>query len=540
MNMEALIPPTLRAAEAARIEGARQGREVLPFDSQRVTQQGAVIDVSLTVSLLRDENGLPWRILSTERDITERNRADQALRESESRFRSLADNIPALLWMDDAARAGQYVNRDFVEFSGQPAETLLRDGWRQLIHAEDAERFGRDYDNAFSDCSAFDADFRLRRSDGQYRWMHSTGVPRYQGDGKFLGFIGLILDIHERKLAEQALTRADQRKSQFLAMLAHELRNPLAPIRTAVEVLRRSGELEQKVDWATGIIDRQTRQLSGLVDELLDVARISRGKIVLHREPVEVAQMVEQACETAQPLIDAHRHELRKTLPAGPLYVEGDLLRLAQVLGNLLTNAAKFTPDGGRIEVRVEAAGGEALIGVRDSGVGIAPEMLPQVFDLFTQANTALDRAQGGLGLGLTLVRELVKLHGGGIEARSAGLGQGSEFILRLPLIATPAPHGERRPKPRREAGTALRVLAADDNVDAAQALCMLLEMVGHEVRMVHDGLAVLNAVDDFAPEVILLDIGLPGMDGYEVARRLRARRRESRAADRDHRLRPA
>jgi two-component system, chemotaxis family, CheB/CheR fusion protein len=523
LNMATLIAPALLTGEAAKVKEAQQGQEVASFDSQRVTRNGALRDVSLTVSLLRDESGLPWRILSTERDITERKRLDQALRESEMRFRTLADNIPALIWMDDEARAGQYFNRDFVEFSGRPAETLLRDGWLQLVHPDDAERFGRDYYDAFRGRSAFEADFRLRRGDGQHRWVHATGVPRYQDDGKFIGCVGLILDIHERKLAEQALTRADQRKSQFLAMLAHELRNPLAPIRTAVEVLRRSGELDQKVDWAAGIIDRQTQQLSGLVDELLDVARISRGKIVLHREPVDVAEMVERACETAQPLIDAHRHELRKTLPTEPLYVEGDPLRLGQILGNLLNNAAKFTPNEGRIEVRVEPVGGEAVISISDSGVGIAPELLPQVFDLFIQANTALDRAQGGLGLGLTLVRDLVKLHGGAIDARSGGLGLGSEFVVRLPLIAAPQ-RQERRAEPLRPAGAALRVLAADDNIDAAQALCMLLKMVGHEVRVVYDGPAVFKAMDDFTPDVILLDIGLPGMDGYEVARRLRMR----------------
>jgi signal transduction histidine kinase len=319
-----------------------------------------------------------------------------------------------------------------------------------------------------------------------------------------------------------ALREADRRKNEFLSMLAHELRNPLAPIRNALHVLHLSGLDRPELHWAREVIDRQVQHLIRLVDDLLDVSRITRGKIRLQTEPVDVAVVVARAVETSRPLIDARRHELAVNLPGEPVCVQADAIRLSQVLSNLLNNAAKFTDEGGRIGLAVAREGGEVVLRVTDSGAGIPAEMLPCVFDLFMQADRTLDRSQGGLGIGLTLVRHLVEMHGGRVEALSPGVNQGSEFVVRLPLLSGASPAASANGCGTAPAAAPRRVLLVDDNVDAADSLALLLSLGGHEVRAVHDGPSALRAAAEFRPEVVLLDIGLPGMDGYEVARRLR------------------
>ncbi len=328
--------------------------------------------------------------------------------------------------------------------------------------------------------------------------------------------------ISERRRAEKALREAGRQKDEFLAMLAHELRNPLAPIRNAVQVLQLLEIEEPKLDWGRAVIDRQVGQLTRLVDDLLDVSRLARGQISLQKKPLELTTIVEQALETSRPLIEAHRHHLSVALPSEPVYLEGDLTRLAQALGNLLNNAAKYTQEGGRIGLTAEQAGHQVVLRVRDSGVGIPAETLPYVFDLFTQGDRALDRAQGGLGIGLALVKKLVELHGGRVDASSPGPGQGSEFTLRLPTRSGPPALVATAPAEPAETAGRLRVLVVDDNADSAESMAMLLDLQGHETRSALDGPAALEAAEVFRPEVILLDIGLPGMDGYEVARRLR------------------
>jgi signal transduction histidine kinase/DNA-binding response OmpR family regulator len=321
------------------------------------------------------------------------------------------------------------------------------------------------------------------------------------------------------------IQQADRHKNEFLSMLAHELRNPLAPIRNAVQILRLRGSTDAELEQVRDLIDRQVQQLIRLVDDLLDISRITRGKIRLQTEAIDLAVVVARAVETNRPLIDGRRHELTVTLPAEPVRVEGDPVRLAQVLGNLLNNAAKYTEEGGSIWLTVERAGDEAMLRVRDTGVGIPEEMLGSVFDLFTQVDRTLDRSQGGLGIGLTLVRRLVEMHSGRVQVFSAGPGRGSEFVVRLPALV-----GGRRPPPTgngvvsslARSGRA-RVLVVDDNRDAADSLALLLRLAGHEVCVAHDGPTAVALAADFGPQLVLLDIGLPGMDGYAVARRLRA-----------------
>jgi len=332
-------------------------------------------------------------------------------------------------------------------------------------------------------------------------------------------------EVSERTRAEDALKEADRHKDEFLAVLAHELRNPLAPIRNAVEIMRRSALPDPQLAWSRDVIERQVKHLTRLVDDLLDVSRITRGNINLSREPVAVTTIVARAIETIQPLIAEQRHELTVDVLEDSLEVEGDLTRLTQVLGNLLNNAAKYTDPGGTIAVGVRRVGTDVEIQVRDNGIGIPPELLPRLFQLFTQVDGAAHRAQGGLGIGLALVRQLIQMHGGSVTAYSQGPGHGSQFLIRLPLRV----RANRDPSARSDAPKAEsarrghRILLADDNRDALDSLATLLQCDGHEVHTAADGAEALEVAAACHPDVVLLDIGMPKLDGYEVARRIRA-----------------
>ena len=343
---------------------------------------------------------------------------------------------------------------------------------------------------------------------------------------------------HERAAA--SLREIDRRKDEFLAMLAHELRNPLAPIRNSLYLLREAGDDRLAIDTVRARMERQVDIIVRLVDDLLEVSRITRGQIELRPEDVDLATVLDAAMETSRPAIESAGHELRLSTPPGALALRGDPVRLAQVFANLLNNAAKYTDRGGRIDLTVERAGGELVVSVRDTGMGIRPEMLRRVFEMFTQADGARDRAPGGLGIGLTLVRRLVELHGGRVEARSEGPGHGSEFIVRLPAAVSEAGRPEAQPAapgaaggpaPARSGGTQpgrpdapLRVLVVDDNHDAADSLALLLQLNASEVRVAHGGQPALELLRDYHPDVALLDIGMPGMSGYELAARIRRR----------------
>jgi signal transduction histidine kinase len=323
-----------------------------------------------------------------------------------------------------------------------------------------------------------------------------------------------------------ALQEADRRKDEFLAILAHELRNPLAPIRTAVQLLRLKELPEAQNARAREVIERQVQHLVCLIDDLLDVSRITRGMITLQREPVLVGAIVARGVETARPLIDARRHELKLELPDELLSVDGDKTRLVQILGNILHNAAKFMEPGGRISLKVTREGQSAVIRVKDTGIGIPADLVPKMFDLFAQVHSKAESSQGGLGIGLALVRRLVEMHGGAVAAFSDGPGRGTELVVRLPLLAaeptTAAIPSSESPAIPRLSGR--RILVADDNADAVDALALLLQLAGHEVRTAHDGVEALEVAETFDPEVVLLDLGMPRMDGYEAARRLRQR----------------
>jgi signal transduction histidine kinase/ActR/RegA family two-component response regulator len=329
-------------------------------------------------------------------------------------------------------------------------------------------------------------------------------------------------NIRERERVEAALRDADRRKDEFLATLAHELRNPLAPIGNAVHLLRLANGADPATDQICEMLERQVRHLVRLVDDLMEVSRITRGKVELRNEPVELAAAIRSAVEESQPLIEASGHQLAISLPPEPIILNGDPIRLSQVFANLLNNAAKYMDEGGQIWLQARREADMVVVSVRDTGIGIPAEMLPNIFQMFTQVDHSTRRAQGGLGIGLTLVQSLVEMHGGRVDARSPGVGKGSEFIVRLPLHrdATATARNSRDDRPPAMPGR--RVLVVDDNRDAAHSLGMLLKLLGVEVRVVNDGPAALQILPAFRPDVVLLDIGMPGMDGYEVARQIR------------------
>jgi signal transduction histidine kinase len=339
----------------------------------------------------------------------------------------------------------------------------------------------------------------------------------------------LVAAIGELQRAEADLRDADRRKDEFLATLAHELRNPLAPIFNALQILRLDKAGSPELQWAKDVIDRQIRQMTHLVDDLLDISRISRGKLELRREPVKLRDAIQGAVETSNPHIQEGRHQLTLDIPSEELILNGDLTRLSQILSNLLNNAAKYTEPGGKIALTADAKGSEVEIRVKDNGVGIPAEMIPQVFEMFAQIDRHLDRSKGGLGIGLRLVKSLVELHGGSIQAASGGAGRGSEFIVRLPLASESCPQeAESQFKSAAQPAESksshnLRVLIVDDNQDNAESLRRLLSMTGYDVRAVYDGVEGVRVVEEFCPDVLLLDIGMPTIDGHEVCRRIRS-----------------
>ena len=455
-------------------------------------------------------------------DITVRRRAEDALRESEGRFRALADASPALVYQFDVDGNVIYLNQRCVtdEVVAEEGGT----GWKSIARPADMDAYLRDVYEGIRTRGSFTQRIETVVKDGSRHWFESHASPWHSGDGEHRGYVGISLDITGAVQAEEALKEADRRKDEFLATLAHELRNPLAPISNAVQLMRRPDGRRQ-ADRVVEMVGRQVKQMARLVDDLLEVSRITRGKIELKLERVPFAEIVHGAIETSQPMIDRAGHQLAVALPEEPLVLEADRVRLMQVFSNLLNNAAKYTDTGGRIWFDVRRDDGQVVATVRDTGIGIPADALPCVFDMFAQAHRSVGRGQGGLGIGLTMVRSLVEMHHGTVEARSAGPDQGSEFTVRLPLAPEfdaddAAPQlGQARPAAPFHGQ---RILVVDDNRDAADTLGLLLEADGAEVRVVYDGRAALAMAESFLPTSVLLDLGMPGMDGYEVARRLR------------------
>jgi PAS domain S-box-containing protein len=457
-------------------------------------------------------------------EAVERARAERALRDSEEQFRTLADSIPQLAWMARPDGHIFWYNRRWYEYTGvTPGQT---DGWNwQPLHdPAELPRVLANWRAALDRGEPWEDTFPLRRHDGQMRWHLSRAVPVRDDRGRVGRWFGTNTDITDRIEFEAALKDADRRKDQFLAMLAHELRNPLAPVLTGLQVLRLAAADRETVEQVREMIERQIRHLTRLVDDLLDVSRITQGKIQIRRERIDLAALVRTAAEDRRPILEQAGMKLVLDVVEGPVWVAGDATRLAQVLNNLLDNAAKFRNGGDSVTIRmtVDEARRQAVIHVQDQGIGIAPDLFPRLFEVFAQADRSLDRSRGGLGVGLSVVKGLVRLHGGEVHAASGGPGQGAAFTVRLPLKDEQAALTETPVAPLEPVAKPLRVLVVEDNRDAADSLRMLLALLGHEVAVAYSGPEGVRQAREWRPDVVLCDIGLPGLDGYGVAGELR------------------
>jgi len=480
--------------------------------------------VSAIAYPLKTHEGIVREVVLIHQDITRQKRAEAALKESEEKLRLLANTIPQLVWMARPDGHIFWYNRKWYEYTGTLPAEMEGWGWQSVHDPDVLPTVLERWKASISSGKPFEMVFPLRGADQKFRPFLTRVNPFRDDKGNVLYWFGTNTDVSEIKRMEDALREADRRKDEFLATLAHELRNPLAPLRNAVHILKLPQLDIPTLQKTREMMERQLSQLVRLVDDLLNVSRVMTGKIELHREAVELATVLGRAIETVQPALTASGHRLELTLKAEPLLVDGDPVRLAQVFSNLLNNSVKYTLSNGDIRVIAEKQGKHAVIRISDNGVGIAPEMLERIFDLFVQIKNNTTGTQEGLGIGLTLVKRLVELHGGTVEALSEGPGTGAEFIVRLPI----APAKDTSPnEPEVEGHNASvlrhRLLVVDDNVDAAESLATLLRAEGHDVHLAHDGASALEAAQRISPGLVFLDLGMPGMDGYEVARQMRA-----------------
>jgi PAS domain S-box-containing protein len=525
------FPPEEQARAQQELRRAALGRaeEV----GWRVRKDGTRFWAAGTRAPLRDAQGNVIGFGKVIRDLTATKQLEDQLRVVEERFRLFMENVKeyAVFMLDPEGRVvdwnlgAEHVLGYGEEILGQPFAIFFPPDDRSSGVPEQELR------RALLETGRSSDDRWHVRKDGTYFWATGNISALRDEQGTLKGFTKVLRDSTERKRLEEelqkrneALQEADRNKDEFLAVLAHELRNPLAPVFSALSILEQDNLPDDTRRHAREIIDRQVRQLSRLVDELLDVSRITRGKIQLKKKPVDLQAIINSAVETCRPLIDAHKHELTVVVPPEPIWLEGDPTRIEQVIVNLLNNSAKYSKDASRITLTAELAGDKTVLAVQDTGIGIAPELLPHIFDLFTQADRSLERSQGGLGIGLTLVRKLVELHDGTVEAHSEGIGKGSEFVIRLPALreAPHAPLSESTTPGSARSVNPLRLLVVDDNVDAAESMSLVLTMSGHQVHQAHTGEEALQAAKEYRPDAILMDIGLPGLNGYQVAERLR------------------
>jgi PAS domain S-box-containing protein len=493
----------------------------------RIRKDGSRMWASVAITALKAPDGELRGYLKITRDLTERKSAEERVRQSEERLRLMIESVQdyAIFMLDSDGRITSW-NLGAERIKGYKSAEIIGQHFSIFYSSEDnangkperelevAKRVGRVEDEGW----------RVRKDRSQF-WANVVITALFDSGGVLRGFAKIIRDMTDKRQVEQ-LQVADKQKNVFLAMLAHELRNPLAPIRNGVELLKLKSGSEPAILETTKMMERQVTHLVRMVDDLLDVSRIVTGKIHLDKEPIDVSAFIERAIEEVQPTIDARGHELMVTRPARPITVEGDVVRLAQVVSNLVSNAAKYTEKPSRIWLSVEPREDEVLLHVRDEGVGMTEDELSRIFNLFEQADTSMARTRGGLGIGLTLVKRIVELHGGNVSATSPGPSQGSEFVVRLPLTErATAPTGPGAYVGRelaRQPGR--RILVVDDNVDAALSVERLLKQWGHEVQTVFNGPEALERANAFRPHLVLLDIGMPGMSGYEVAKNLRAR----------------
>jgi PAS domain S-box-containing protein len=480
--------------------------------------------IDLVYEPYKDQYGTTIGIFAQGYDVTDAVEAQAAKRESDERLRDGMDAAKMVVWDWNSATDELAYSDNIMLVFGCTPPTMA--AIARYIHPEDHDRITAAHQRAFAGAGAYQEVVRFIRPDnGKQVWLDSRGKVQYESDGRPAGMRGVTVDVTERYQAELELREANRKKDEFLAMLAHELRNPLAPISTAAEMLRLTAASDSRTLKASEVISRQVKHMTSLVDDLLDVSRVTRGLVQLEKEYVDVKSAVSSAVEQSRPLIEARHHNLTVRTESAHSTVHGDRTRLIQVIVNLLNNAAKYTPQGGEITLTVSSGDGMINISVIDNGIGIDDKLLPQIFDLFTQAERTPDRAQGGLGIGLALVKTMVTLHGGTLSASSAGRGEGSTFTISLPAV-TPRQPGVSNDTADGDGGSeasSVSIMIVDDNIDAAESLAVLLEAKGHKVDVKSHPLDAISAARQDPPRIFILDIGLPEMDGYELARRLRA-----------------
>jgi PAS domain S-box-containing protein len=500
---------------------AAEGR--LEDEGWRVRKDGSRFWASVVITALRDDNGKLLGFSKITRDLSERKLHEEALRHSEERLRLLVESVVdyAIFMLDPEGMVVSW-NAGAQRIKGYNREEILGRHVSRFYTAEDKDA-GKPWEELATARRTGRVEtegWRIKKN-GERFWARAVVSAVYDSEGRLRGFAKVTQDLTERRHTEE-LQKTAQNVNEFIAMLAHELRNPLAPIRNAVQVMAQAPAGDGAHEAMRQTIDRQSAQLAHIVDDMLDISRITRGGLNIERAPVEIGEVVRRAAETARPLIETGKHRLEVELPAQQIVVYGDVHRLTQLLSNLLNNAARYTQEGGKITVRAGAEDRRAVLWVRDTGRGIAPDMIERIFDMFVQGRAPLQRVGGGLGIGLALARKIAELHGGSLEAHSEGENRGSEFILRLPLLDAVQAPSQESARSGMHPTVPRRILVVDDNVDAAMALHLLLKSLGHETCVAYDGAQALRMAAEFRPDIVLLDIGMPGLDGYEVARQLR------------------
>lgn len=522
---EQWLHPEDAATYVQQFDAALQQRAHFKATARLRRHDGTWRWVESTAAPYWSSDGVFLGMVGSSPDITELIEHEQALQASEDRFRHMADNAPVLVWVTEPDGSCSFLSKSWYEYTGQTPDTGLGFGWIDAAHPEDQAYVRESFLDANAKRSQFKIDYRLRSKDGGYIWVIDTAAPRFDASGEFLGYVGSVLDITDRKRSEDLLKEAHRKKDEFLATLAHELRNPLAPIRTGLEIMRLRCDDPKTVSQTRQLIERQVVQLVHLIDDLMDVARIATGKLNLTMSRVDVSHLIDLALETTGPVIAERGHSVTVTRGGLPACIQADAVRITQVFANVLTNAAKYTPPGGRIGVELQVDGHDAVIRIVDSGIGVPIEHQEEVFEMFSQVcgphNDLADEA-GGLGIGLHLVKRLVELHDGRVTLRSAGAHSGTTVEIRLPLASTESADESARSAEATHIAKR-KVLVIDDNADAAESLAMLLGLQGHEAHTAIDGEAGLAIAARLRPDMILLDLRMPRMSGYQVARAIRA-----------------
>ncbi|MGH7170664.1 MAG: hybrid sensor histidine kinase/response regulator [Gemmataceae bacterium] len=521
---------TRRAVESPVTRALREGVIVgLANHTVLIGKDGTERPIDDSAAPIRSRDGEIVGCVLVFRDITERHQQEAELREQERQFRTLAESLPLLCWMANPDGHIFWYNRRWHDYAGTTLEQMRGWGWQSVHDPDELPKVLERWQASLATGQPFEMVFPLKSKTGAFRQFLTRIEPIKDDKGRVVRWFGSNTDVtkqtrtaNELRRLSAELSENHRRKDEFLATLAHELRNPLAPIRNGLQLMRLASGQVETVEQARIMMERQMTQLVRLVDDLMDMSRISRGKIELRKERVGLAAVLDNAVEGSRPFVKEMGHELTVKMPTHPVVVDADPTRLAQVFTNLLNNAAKYSDKGGHIWLTVERQGSDVVVSVRDKGIGIDADSLPHIFEMFTQVDRTLEKSQGGLGIGLTLVKRLVEMQGGSVEAKSEGPGRGSKFVVRLPVVieaSRPQAEGEQdEPAPT----SSLRILIVDDNRDGADSLAMMLRLMGNEIRTAYDGQQGVEVAEEFRPDVLLLDIGLPKLNGYEACRRLR------------------